>query len=123
MGSCAACRDIEDFFSLREVRDELCGLREQAEEAREAKELAESLAREAEAALGTRNDFVDKVSEMIGHTLPGISVQGGKEYLLLYRLEDILKDYRQLKDKGATSTSAPGATERTPDDRNCGRTG
>ena len=66
------------------------------------------------------SEFRDKIADMLDFTFLG----RGKEYLLVHRLEDILKEYRQLKDKGVTVLSEmPIATERTPDDRNCSSAG
>jgi hypothetical protein len=67
--------------------------------------------------------FRDKIAEMLG-----CFVQNGKDYLILYKLEDVLKESRALKEenaklKGVAVESVKVASERTPDDRNCGSEG
>lgn len=106
MGRCGDCsHSCRQDFECYDCEDRKVRISVLEDDLREAQQLS---------------GFRDKVADLLGCQL----IESGKEYLLLYRLEDILKDYRQLKDKGVASVSESIASERTPpDDRNCGSAG
>lgn len=107
------CDDsAEDLrYTIEKLKDEIEKLEDEIFDA-EARSLAKT------------TEFFNKVADLLDFRL--VPIEDGKEYLLIYKLEDILKEYRDLKGKlkgGETSASEALATKRTPDDRNCSSAG
>lgn len=114
---CGNCNYCDKCDSREGDEDEIECLREELSDLRDDLEAAEAKM----AAMASDDDFKEKVAALVDWRLP----INGKEYLILYQLEDILKEYHRLKGKvkGDTSMSESIAIERTPDDRDCGRKG